>query len=187
MGLLEIRWHGRGGQGVVTASELIAEAAILEGNFIQAFPEFGPERMGAPIKAFTRVSDEPIKIHSQVYTPDIVMVLDPTLIGQVNVTDGLSDEGILMVNTPMSAEEVKKVLGFNGKIYAVNATKIAMDNIGRPVANTSCAGALVKVSKLVELDNLLKVTEEKFGEKLPEKAIIANKEAIKAAYEEVSV
>jgi len=187
MGLVEIRWHGRGGQGVVTASELIAEAAILEGNFIQAFPEFGPERMGAPIKAFTRLSDEPIKIHSQVYSPDIVMVLDPTLIGQVDVTDGLKDDGVLMVNTHMSVDELRKALGFNGKIYAINATKIAMEKIGRPVANTSCAGALVKVSGLVKLDNLLKVTEEKFGEKLPEKAIIANKEAIKAAHEEVSV
>lgn len=185
MGLKEIRWHGRGGQGVVTASELIAEAAILEGNYIQAFPEFGPERMGAPIKAFTRISDEPIKIHSQVYTPDIVMVLDPTLLGSVNVTEGLSDDGILIVNTPLGEGELRAQLGFNGKIYAFNATKIAMETIGRPVANTSCAGALVKASGLVKLENLLDVTEEKFKEKLSQKAIIANKEAIKAAYEAV--
>jgi len=187
MGLLEIRWHGRGGQGVVTASELLAEAAILEGNFIQAFPEFGPERMGAPIKAFTRVSDEPIKIHSQVYSPDIVMVLDPTLIGQVEVTEGLSDDGILFVNTHMSADELKAALGFEGKIYTLDATKIAMETIGRPVANTSCAGALVKFGEVVKLENLLKVTEEKFKEKLPQKAIIANKAAIEIAYKEVTV
>ncbi|HHN81247.1 MAG TPA: pyruvate synthase [Methanomicrobia archaeon] len=183
---MEIRWHGRGGQGVVTASELFAEAALLEGNYIQAFPEFGPERMGAPIKAFTRISESPITIHSQVYTPQIVVVLDPTLLGQVPVTEGLSDDGIVVVNSHKSVDEVKRILGFNGTVYSLDATKIAMDHIGRPVANTACAGALVKISELIKLDNLITVTQEKFREKLSEKAVIANVETIKAAYEEVS-
>ncbi|MHC1605407.1 MAG: 2-oxoacid:acceptor oxidoreductase family protein [Candidatus Methanofastidiosia archaeon] len=186
MGLIEIRWHGRGGQGAVTVSELFAETAMLEGNYIQAFPEFGPERMGAPIKAFTRISDEPIKIHSHVYSPNIVVVLDPTLLGQVDVTQGLSKDGIILVNYPKNAEELKEVLNFDGKIYAVDATKIAVEKIGRAMANTSCAGALVKVTDLIKLKNLLKVTQEKFREKLSEKAVMANLEAIKAAYEEVN-
>lgn len=185
MGLVEIRWHGRGGQGAVTASELFAEAAVLEGNFIQAFPEFGPERMGAPIKAFTRVSDKPITVHSQVYTPNMVVVLDPTLIGQVNVTEGLSDDGILIVNSPLDAETIGKTLGFSGKIFALDATKIALETIGRAVANTSCAGALVKASGLIKLENLLSVTQEKFKEKLSQRAIDGNIAAIKAAYEGV--
>lgn len=182
MGLIEIRWHGRGGQGVVTASELFAEASMLEGNYIQAFPEFGPERMGAPIKAFTRISEAPITIHSHVYTPDIVVVLDPTLLGQVNVTEGLSDDGIILVNYSKDLESLKKILTFKGKIYALDATKIALEKIGRPVANTSCAGALVKITGLVGIDNFLNATVEKFKEKLPEKAVLANKEAIMAAY-----
>jgi len=185
MGLTEIRWHGRGGQGAVTVSELFAEAAILEDNYIQAFPEFGPERMGAPIKAFTRICDTPITVHSQVYTPDIVVVLDPTLLGQVDVTEGLSENGILIVNSPRDADDIKKMLDFSGKVYSLDATKIALETIGRAVANTSCAGALVKVSGLIKLENLETVTREKFKPKLPQKAIDANIAAIKASYEGV--
>ncbi len=187
MGLIEIRWHGRGGQGVVTASELFAEAAMQDGNYIQAFPEFGPERMGAPIKAFTRISEAPITIHSQVYTPNIVVVLDPTLLGVVDVTQGLSDEGIIIVNSPAGVDEVNKILNYKGRLYVLDATKIALETIGRPVANTACAGALVKVSGLISMENMLEATREKFKEKLSEKAVNANLDTIKIAYEEVTV
>lgn len=182
--MIEIRWHGRGGQGVVTASQLLAESALKEGKYIQAFPEFGPERMGAPIRAFTRISSEEITIHSQIYNPNIVVVIDPTLLSE-NVVEGLSEDGILVANTDMSPEEVRKKTGFSGKIFTVDATRIALKEIGKPIANTACIGALVKATDIVKLENVLSCFREKFEDRLGAKAVIGNENAIKKAYKEV--
>lgn len=183
---VEVRWHGRGGQGVVTASELLAGAALAEGKHLQSFPEFGPERMGAPIRAFTRISDEPIEIHSHVYTPDVVVVLDPTLLGNPMITEGLSDEGKLIVNYAGTADEVRKLTKFMGRIYVVDATKIATETIGKPIANTCCVGAFVKVTSLVGLDQVEAQIREMLQAKIGDKATNANIQALKRAYEEVT-
>lgn len=179
--LIEIRWHGRGGQGVVSVAQFVGLAALNEGKFIQAFPEFGPERTGAPIKAFDRISEGPIELHSQVYSPDIVLVIDPTLLSSINVTDGLKKGGILIVNSPKSPEEVSGALNAaDFKVHTVDATRIAMDAFGKPLFNTAMLGALVKVSGVVKLDSVLKVVSEKFTGKIGE----LNLNAIKRAYEE---
>ena len=131
MSTMEIRWHGRGGQGVVTANEILAGAALKEGKYIKAFPEFGPERMGAPIRAFARISDEPMMVHSQVYFPDVVLVIDPTLLKAVNVLDGLKEGGVVIANFPECKSKMAQVIGRTENIYAVNATKIALEEIGK--------------------------------------------------------
>jgi len=180
--LTEIRWHGRGGQGVVTASVLLAQAALLEGKHVQAFPEFGPERMGAPIRAFTRISDQPIYIHSAIYRPDAVVVIDPTLLGQVPVLDGLKSDGFLLINSEEDAQRLKEELDAHKfKVYTVNATRIALDEIGRAFFNTPMLGSLVRVLGTPSLDSLVSVTKERFPEGIREKNI----RAIKRAYEEV--
>ena len=182
---VEVRWHGRGGQGVVTASELLAGAALAEGKYLQAFPEFGPERMGAPIRAFTRISDDPIEIHSHVYTPDVVVVLDPTLLDNPAITEGLSDEGKLIVNYPGTPDDVRKATKFMGRIYVVDATRIAMETIGRPIANTCCVGALVKVTSMVELKQVEAQIRRMLETKIGTRATEANITALRKAHEEV--
>jgi len=181
----EIRWHGRGGQGVVTANEILAGAALLEGKFMKAFPEFGPERMGAPIRAFARVSTDPIRVHSQVYFPDYVIVLDPTLIGAVNVLEGLKPSGKLIVNSPLSKSDLKKELGTDADVHSVDASKIALETIGRPLANTAMLGALVKASGVVDLASVEQELRIKLGGKLPPKVVDANVLSVKRAFEEV--
>ncbi len=182
--ILEVRWHGRGGQGVVTASQLLARSAMREGKYVQAFPEFGPERMGAPIKAYTRISDDQIKIHSGVQTPNIVIVLDPTLIGQIDIGEGLADDGLILVNSDKDAGTVSRIAGLEGKkVLAIDASKIALETIGRNIVNTSIMGALVKVTGVVSLDALLKEIETSFGTKLNRKVIDGNLAAAKRAYE----
>lgn len=177
----EVRWHGRGGQGVVTVSRLLASAALLEGKRAQAFPEFGPERTGAPILGFTRISDEPIDLHSQVYEPDVVVVLDPTLLKTTDLTKGLKDGGKVVVNTDLTPRELKDQLKGGAKVYTVNATRIALDLIGRPIFNTAMLGALVKATNLVSLDSALKVTRERFAGKVGE----TNLAVVKRAFKEV--
>ena len=180
--LIEVRWHGRGGQGVVTVSRLLAHAALLDGKYAQAFPEFGPERAGAPVTGFTRISDEPIMIHSRIYTPNVVVLIDPTLLGKVNVTEGLVKGGLLVMNTEQEPEELKKILKVEDvKVYTVNATRIALDILGRPIYNTAMLGALVKVSPLASMDSLMKVVKERFPGAVGEKNIAV----MKRAYEEV--
>jgi len=186
--LLEIRWHGRGGQGVVTAGEILAEAAMDEGKYFQAFPDYGPERMGAPVRAYTRISDSPIEIHSQITSPDIVVVIDPTLIGMVNVAEGIKDNGVILVNTPSSPQEIRKTLGLEGKpvkVFAVDASEIAKKHLGRNIPNTPMLGALVKATGLVSLESIIRLTEERFGAKFREDIVKANVAAIKEAYEKV--
>lgn len=178
---VEIRWHGRGGQGIVTVSRLLAQAALLEGKYVQSFPEFGPERRGAPVTGYTRISDEPILIHSQIYNPSIVVVVDPTLIGKVDISKGLSPKGLIVAHSDKSSEELKKILSAEGAtIYAVNAMKIALEVLGRPIYNTAMLGALLKASPLVTIDSIAKVIKERFSGALGEK----NVEAIKRAYKE---
>lgn len=180
--LIEVRWHGRGGQGVVTVSRLLAHAALLDGKYAQAFPEFGPERAGAPVTGFTRISDEPIMIHSRIYTPNVVVLIDPTLLGKVNVTEGLVKGGLLVMNTEQKPEDLKKTLKVEDvKVYTVNATRIALDILGRPIYNTAMLGALVKVAPLASMDSLMKVVKERFPGTIGEKNIAV----MKRAYEEV--
>jgi len=179
--LVEVRWHGRGGQGVVTVSRLLAYAALLDGKYVQAFPEFGPERRGAPVTGYTRISDEPIRIHSYIYNPDIVVVVDPTIMGSIDVTKGLAENGIIVANTEKSPEELKSQLeAEKAKVYTVNAVRIALDILGRPIYNTAMLGALIKASPLVTLDSLSRVVKERFPGAVGEK----NVAVIKRAYEE---
>jgi pyruvate ferredoxin oxidoreductase gamma subunit len=184
--LTEIRWHGRGGQGVVTAGELLAETALDTGQYFQAFPDYGPERMGAPIRAFTRLSSDPITIHSQVEEPDVVLVLDPTLLGAVAVTEGLKDDGVLVVNSPMSPAEVREELDFHvGKVFTVDASHIAIEEMGREITNTPMLGAFAAATGLLDVDALAHEVRDWFGAKLSQKAVDANIRALKRAAEEV--
>jgi len=179
--LVEVRWHGRGGQGIVTVSRLLAHAALLDGKYVQAFPEFGPERRGAPVTGYTRISDEPISIHSHIYNPNIVVVVDPTLIGKIDVTKGLVENGIVVANTEKSPQELKDSLkAEKTKVYTVNAVRIALDVLGRPIYNTAMLGALIKASPLVTLESLSRVVAERFPGAIGEKNIAV----IKKAYEE---
>lgn len=186
--MVEIRWHGRGGQGAKTASLLLAEAAFDTGKYVQGFPEYGPERMGAPITAYNRVSDEKITIHSNIYEPDYVVVVDETLVDVVDVTAGLKKEGAILINTPKSPEEIRKKLkGYQGKIYTIDAREISMATLGRYFPNTPMLGAVVKVSGLMEEDTFLKSMEKSFHHKFASKphVIEPNMQAVKRAWTEV--
>jgi len=180
--VLEVRWHGRGGQGAWTASELLARAAIYEGKNVQSFPEFGPERMGAPVTAFTRISTEPIQIHCAVYNPDIVVVLDSTLLKTVPVIEGLNKEGTIIVNSKDHPERTRKILNADkGKVWTVPATEIAIKVLGLPIANTAMLGALARVTGIISLESIEKVVKERFRLDIAEK----NFAVIKEAYKEV--
>ena len=186
--MTEIRWHGRAGQGIVTASELLAEAALKEGKYFQAFPEYGPERMGAPIKAYTRISDEPIEIHYQILNPEIVVVVNPNLLGVVDVTEGLAADGILMVNTPETPAQVRerlKLVGKKVRVFTVDATRIAMETIRRDIPATLMIGAVIRAAGLVKVENTLHLIEEKLGAKLRAEIVQSNVTALRRAYEEV--
>jgi len=179
--LVEVRWHGRGGQGIVTVSRLLAHAALLDGKYVQAFPEFGPERRGAPVTGYTRISDEPISIHSHIYNPNIVVIVDPTLLGKIDVTKGLVEDGTVVANTERSAGELKESLKIEkAKVYTVNATRIALDVLGRPIYNTAMLGALSKAAPLVTLESINRAVTERFPGTIGQK----NVAVIKRAYEE---
>lgn len=180
--VIEIRWHGRGGQGTWTASELLARAAVYEGKYIQSFPEFGPERMGAPVTAFTRISTEPIKIHCAVYNPDVVIILDPTLIKTVPVTEGISENGKIIINSKESPAEVKRVLG-NDKIevWTVPATEIAIKILGAPITSTAMLGAVSRVTNIVSLESIKKTVRERFRVDIAEKNVAVIEQAYKEA------
>lgn len=187
--MTEIRWHGRGGQGAKTAAMLLGEAAITAGKYVQAFPDYGPERMGAPVAAYDRISEKVITIHSPVIAPDAVAVLDETLIDSIDVTKGLSGEaGILVVNTPFTKEEIRaKLRGWKGKLVVVDASRIARENIGKPIPNTPMLGALVAATGIMKIDDLIEDTNKKLIKKFKNKpeVIEGNLKAIRAAYEEV--
>jgi 2-oxoacid:acceptor oxidoreductase gamma subunit (pyruvate/2-ketoisovalerate family) len=179
--IYEVRFHGRGGQGAWTASLLLAQAGLIEEKNIQSFPAFGPERAGAPITAFTRISDEKIQIHSSVYEPDVVVVLDPTLLGPA-VADGVQKNTKMIVNTEKTVKEVLDVLGLKDiETWTVDATSLALKLLGRPITNTAMLGSVVKATGVVKLDSILKVVTDRFEGKIGE----INAELVKRAYEEV--
>ena len=186
--LIEIRWHGRGGQGAKTASLLLADAAFNTGKYIQGFPEYGPERMGAPITAYNRISDTPITVHSNIYEPDYVVVVDDTLLESVNVTAGLKSTGAIVINTTKSADYLKSVLkGYEGKIYTIDARKVSMDCLGKYFPNTPMLAAIVKVTGIMSDDDFIKDMEGSFKHKFAKKpeVIDGNMKAIKMALSEV--
>ena len=164
--LIEIRWHGRGGQGAKTASLLLADAAFNTGKYIQGFPEYGPERMGAPITAYNRISDKPITIHSNIYEPDYVVVVDDTLLASVPVTAGLKKEGAIVINTTKSAEELKELLkDYEGAIYTIDARKVSEEALGKYFPNTPMLAAIVKVSGIMSDEALLDDMKNSFKHK----------------------
>ncbi len=176
--LVEIRIHGRGGQGGVTSAELIAVSAIHQGKYAQAFPSFGPERRGAPVQAFARISDERIRTREKIYEPDVVLVLDASLPKIVKVTQGLKSNGIAILNTPFSEKEVRKMLGdYKGKLALLDATKLALEVLGLPITNTTMLGAFIKATGLVDPEYMKEALKERFG-RLAEKNIKAFERAI---------
>jgi len=184
--LTEIRWHGRGGQGVVTAGKLLAETAMGSGQYFQAFPDYGPERMGAPIRAFTRLSSKPITIHSQIEKPNVVLVLDPTLLGVVAVAEGLQKEGTLLVNTSMTPAEVRTATGFKtGKVFTVDASHIAIEEMGREITNTPMLGAFASATGIFNIDDLAEQLRAWFGKKISAELVEANVRALQRAAKEV--
>lgn len=186
--MIEIRWHGRGGQGAKTASLLLADAAFNTGRYIQGFPEYGPERMGAPITAYNRISDTPITIHSNIYEPDYVVVVDDTLLDSVDVTAGLKETGAIVINTTKNAEEIKtKFKEYKGEIYTIDARKISLETLGRYFPNTPMLAAIVKVSKVMTDEELLGDMEGSFKHKFAKKpeVIEGNMNALKMALNEV--
>ncbi|MBU1198484.1 MAG: 2-oxoacid:acceptor oxidoreductase family protein [Nanoarchaeota archaeon] len=185
--IFEIRFHGRGGQGAKTAAALLAEASIEQGKYVQSFPEYGAERQGAPVKAFTRISDNPIYLHSGITNPNVVVVLDQTLLKSIPVTEGLGDDGLLIINTNQSIDEVKSLVNFNGKIIVIDAVKIALEELGRAVTNTAMLGVVEKATNCVDYETLkthmLKHFEHNLGKDLAEK----NVKAFERAYNEVQI
>ena len=186
--LIEIRWHGRGGQGAKTASLLLADAAFNTGKYIQGFPEYGPERMGAPITAYNRISNEPITIHSNIYEPDYVVVVDDTLLESVDVTAGLKETGAIVINTTKDNEYLKKVLNkYNGEIYKIDARKISIDALGKYFPNTPMLASIVKISGIMTdeefLNDMIGSFKHKFAKK-PE-VIDGNMKALEMALNHV--
>jgi len=175
--MIEIRWHGRGGQGAVTSAEILSEAAISEGKFAQAFPSFGPERRGAPVQAYVRISpDHPIRIRSSITEPDVVAVLDPGLLRAVDVASGLKPGGIVIINTVKTASQIRQEFNIKATIATVGATKIALELLGVPITNTTMIGAVLKVTEAVKMESLLEPINKRFG-RLGEKNIAAFKRA----------
>jgi pyruvate ferredoxin oxidoreductase gamma subunit len=181
--MLEIRWHGRGGQGAVTSAEILAEAAISEGKYAQAFPSFGPERRGAPVQAFNRISaSKQIRIRSSVTDPDVVVVLDPGLMSVVKVTSGIKPGGIVIINTAKTAQQIKTEFSPNSHIATVEATRIALEELGVPITNTTMLGAVIKATEAVKLESIFEPIRKRFG-RLAEKNIAA----LKRAYQETVI
>jgi pyruvate ferredoxin oxidoreductase gamma subunit len=186
--LVEIRWHGRGGQGAKTAALLLADAAFNTGKYIQGFPEYGPERMGAPITAYNRISDEKILVHSNIYEPDYVVVVDETLLTSIDVTAGLKETGAIVINTEKTPDEVKKYLkGYKGKVCTINARKISEDALGKYFPNTPMLGAVIKVSGIMNEDEFMEDAKSSFAHKFATKpeVIEGNMKAIQRAMQEV--
>jgi pyruvate ferredoxin oxidoreductase gamma subunit len=186
--LTEITWYGRGGQGVVTAGKVLAETAMEAGRYFQSAPEYGPERAGAPIKAYTRLSNEPISLHSSIEEPDVVVVLDPTVIGTVDVTAGLKPDGTLIVNTPRSPEEMRRRLKLaGGRVVTIDATRIAIDEIGRDITNTPLLGAFAAATGIFSVEEIVEQTRHRFGKKLAPRVVEANVRAIERAAHEIHI
>jgi len=186
---LEIRWHGRGGQGAKTAALLLADVAFKTGQYVQGFPEYGPERMGAPITAYNRISKEVIRVHSNIYTPDLVVVVDETLLHSVNVTAGLKEEGAIIVNTPKTAEEIRPLLnGYKGKVFTVDARRISVEALGKNFPNSPMLAAAVAVSGVMSQEEFLKEMQESYQHKFAKKpeVIEGNMKALTVTLEELA-
>jgi len=187
---VEIRWHGRGGQGAKTACMLLADVAFNSGKHVQGFPEYGPERMGAPITAYNRVTDEHCKVHSNIYTPDYVVVVDETLLKSVDVAKGLKETGALIINSKKTPEEIRPMLnGYKGKVCVIDAERISMETLGKNFPNTPMLGAVVKVSKVIEEERFIRDTRDSFEHKFATKPhlVEGNMKALIKSMEEVQV
>lgn len=180
--MIEIRFHGRGGQGAVTSAELLAQAAIDEGKYATAFPSFGPERRGAPVVAFARVDEQPVRLRSKIYRPDVVVVLDPSLLDIANPSEGIRDGGILIINSTHEPESIRNKLSYSGKMALVDAGAIAKEVIGLPITNTTMVGALIKGTSLLSVDSLKDPFKRRFG-----KIAARNIEAMERAYAETKI
>ena len=180
--MIEMRFHGRGGQGAVTSAELVAQAAIDAGKYATAFPSFGPERRGAPVVAFARVDDQPVRLRSKIYSPDVVIVLDPSLVDIANPTAGLREGGVLIINSSFEANTLRKHLGYAGRLAVVDASRIAGEVLGLPITNTTMVGALVKAVGLLNVEALKEPFRRRFG-----KIAARNIEAMERAFSETVV
>lgn len=185
--MTEIIWHGRGGQGAKTAATMLAAMAIHEGKYSQGSPEYGPERQGAPMKGYTRISESPIRVHSGISDGDVAIMLDASLLKTVDVLGTLRSDGILIVNSTFSADHIREDLKVPAtiRIYTVDATGIAIAELGRDLPNTPLLGALVKITGIMQLETVDKDIRLKFGKKFPPKVVEGNIRAVKRAYEEV--
>lgn len=187
--MLEIRWHGRGGQGAKTAALLLADVAFNTGKYVQGFPEYGPERMGAPITAYNRISDEKILVHSNIYEPDYVVVVDETLLESIDVTKGLKEEGAIVINTDKTPEEIRKYLkGYKGAVYTIDAREISETCLGRYFPNTPMLGSIVKITKIMDEEQFLDEMKHSFKHKFASKpeVIEGNMQALKRSLQEVN-
>ncbi|MGQ9695037.1 MAG: 2-oxoacid:acceptor oxidoreductase family protein [Thermodesulfobacteriota bacterium] len=180
--MIEVRIHGRGGQGAVTSAEMLALAAIEEGKFAQGFPSFGPERRGAPVVAFARVNDQPIRLRSKIYEPDVAVVLDPSLLKILDPSQGMKKNGILIINSHKSAEDLQKEFGFSVGLATVDADKIAREELGLPITNTTMLGALIRATGIVQLDSLIKPLQHRFG-----RGAERNLQALRRAFKETKI
>jgi len=185
--MVEIRWHGRGGQGTVTAAKVLADACLSGGRHVQAFPEYGPERAGAPLRAYNRISSHELRMHCPVLQPQVVSVVDATLIDSINVAEGALEDAIFVINSSKDPKELREKLhaGSKQKVFTVDATKIAFDCIGRALPNSPMLGALCKITGLITLEHLLEEVRKSFGKKFAQKIIDGNVEATRRGYEEV--
>jgi len=183
----EIRWHGRGGQGTVTAAKVLADACLSGGRHVQAFPEYGPERAGAPLRAYNRVSSHELRMHCPVLEPDIVAIADATLLDSINVAEGTKENSIFLVNTSKDPKEVREKLKAPAgqKVYSVDATRISIECFGRAMPNATMLGAVCKITGLITIEHLLEDVKKSFGKKFSQKIIDGNLEATRRGYEEV--
>jgi pyruvate ferredoxin oxidoreductase gamma subunit len=184
----EIRWHGRGGQGAKTAALLLADVAFKTGKYVQGFPEYGPERMGAPITAYNRIGESEIRVHSNIYHPDYVVVVDETLLHSVDVTNGLKEDGAIVINTPRPKEEILPLLnGYKGSVYTIDAHKVSMETLGKYFPNSPMLAAIVKVADIMDKDVFLSQMQASYEHKFAKKpeVIDGNMRALKMAFEEV--
>lgn len=185
---LEIRWHGRGGQGAKTAALLLADVAFKTGAYVQGFPEYGPERMGAPITAYNRISRKEIRVHSNIYTPDLVIVVDETLLHSVNVTAGLKESGAIIINTPQSADEVRPLLhGYEGQVYTVDAKRISIETLGKNFPNSPMLAAAVAVSGVMDREAFISEMQASYEHKFAKKpeVIEGNMRALNMTFDEL--
>jgi len=185
--IIEIRWHGRGGQGTVTAAKVLADACLSGGRHVQAFPEYGPERSGAPLRAYNRVSAKPLRMHCPVLNPQVVSVVDASLLDSIDVSEGATDDAFFIINTSKYPGEIREKLHPKSgqRVFTVDATKIALECIGRALPNASMLGAICKVTGIVSLERMLEDVRKSFGKKFPQRIIDGNIEATKRGYEEL--